>query len=114
MQRLTLRLAVAALTFIIGVAVASVWIISHIAKIEEPPCHSCATIYSSASEVQNITLCELSSKPELYKGKIVRIRAIFQHDSGTIILTDHKCEGGGVAYSGLSKSFARVMAPAKP
>jgi hypothetical protein len=102
MRRLTLRIAVAFLTFLIGVATASIWMVSRIAGKEEPPCRGCAELYSS-SEIPTVTLCEISANPEQYRGKLVRVRAVFHNDAGAIHFFD-SCGSGGTMYAGIGES----------
>lgn len=102
MRRLTLRVAVTCLTFVVGVAAASVGMVSRVAEKEEAPCRDCSEIYSS-SEILTVTLCEISANPERYRGRLVRIRAVFHHDAGTIHLFD-PCGSGGAARAGVAES----------
>lgn len=102
MRRFILRAALALLTFTISVAVASVWMVSRIPIKEEPPCRSCSELYSS-SQILTVTLCEISANPVLYRGQIVRVRAVFHHDGMTIHLLD-SCGRGGAMYAGMAES----------
>ena len=103
MRRLTLRILVALLTFAIGVAAASVWMVSRIAESEEPPCRSCSEIYTS-SEISTVTFRELSANPGEFRGKLVRVEAIFHHDSGAISLRGERWAGPGAMYAGVAES----------
>ena len=100
------RLAAALVTFIIGVivasAVAAVWKVSRIPQMEQRPCRSCAGLYAS-SEIPSIRICELKNHLEDYRGKIVRVRAAFNHDAGQVDLLDDTCPGMAL-HAGLSDS----------
>jgi len=88
MRSRTLRVVVGFLTFGLGLAVASVWLVSQVDP-ETPPCQSCAAIYASAAnEIPTVTLCEIANDPERYHNRVVRLDVIFLYDSGTFALSD--------------------------
>lgn len=98
------RLAAALVTSVMGIlfvsAVAAVWSISRIAETEQPPCKSCAALYAE-SETPSISICELRDNFVFYRGKVVRVRAAFDHDAGQINLLDDACPGVAL-HSGLA------------
>ncbi|MDQ3820023.1 MAG: hypothetical protein M3362_20430 [Acidobacteriota bacterium] len=112
MPRYTLRLTVALLTFLVGVAASSVFMVSRIADIEEPPCRSCSAVYSS-SEIPAATVVEISADPEAYRGRLVRVRGIFHRDAAAIHLLAPR-GGGGAMYAGLAETAGRAPAPRRP
>ena len=80
MKRFTLRFAITLLGFIIGVSAVTVWLLAH---QEEPPCRSCAQVYSLASpELETISFSDLVANPENFKGRIVRVRGNLNNDAG--------------------------------
>src|SRR5258708_2818528 len=88
------RLGAALVTFSVGVfiasAVAAVWKISRIAETEQPPCKSCAFLYTGL-EIPSISICQLKNNLGSYRGKVVRVRAAFHHDAGQVSLLDDAC-----------------------
>ncbi len=98
------KLAAALATVLVVIAIAwrviSAWNASYIAETEAPPCQKCSTFYSS-TEIPTITLYELENNLEKFKGKVVRIRALFYHDAGQVNLYDDR----GKLHAGLSNSF---------
>ena len=103
MRRITLRMLVATITFLIGVAVTSVWLISGVSEHEVPPCRACAEIYAS-SEIPTVSLCEVIDNPERFQNQIVRIRAEFIHDAGYIFLSYRSCGNGNHVPAGFTES----------
>jgi hypothetical protein len=88
MRSHALRVVVRLLTFGLGLAVASVWLVSRVDP-ETPPCRSCAAIYASAAnEIPTVTLCDIANDPERYRGRMVRLDVIFLYDSGTFAISD--------------------------
>lgn len=83
MKRITIRVAVALCTFIIGIIVAAVWLISPASHISDATLDS--TIYP-------VKFCELIRNSEKYDGKIVRIQALYEQGIDTSALTDSDCE----------------------
>ena len=102
MSRFTLRILITLLTFVGGVAAASVWMVSRLGETEQPPCRSCASIYTSP-EIPSVTVCELTAGPALYRGRMVRVKAMFYHDAGHVDLHDETC--GGRVHAGLSNIY---------
>jgi hypothetical protein len=95
MRRITLRVAVALVTFFVGIGVSILWLInrsSEVGTIENPPCHSCSQIYSTSPELPTVSFCDFVRKPKHYAGKVIRIRAILDYDSGQKFLSDKTCE----------------------
>jgi hypothetical protein len=94
MRQVKYRFAAALITFLIGVfiatAVAAVWRISRIEETEEAPCKACAVLYTQ-SEIPSVSVCELKSKLDFYRGKVVRVRASFHNDAGLVNLFDDAC-----------------------
>jgi len=91
LRSISLRFITALLTFGIGIAISSVWLISRVDE-EQAPCRSCATIYASQSEIPTVSLRELEGNEERYKNRVVRVNAVFRSDAGTVSLHD---ESGG-------------------
>lgn len=86
MRSLSLRVVIALLTFGIGLAVASIWTITSVDQ-EVAPCNSFAAVYpAAANEIPSVTLCEIVSDPERYRDRVVRLKAAFHHDAGTVSL----------------------------
>ena len=87
------RFVTALLTFTIGIllafAVAAVSNVWRIVEVEQPPCGSCAGLYTP--EVPLVSICDLKSHLDHYRGKIVRARAVFYHDAGQVNLGDDAC-----------------------
>ena len=91
---------IAALVIIVDWKVSS---ITRIAKLEQPPCKSCQGFYQN-SEIPSISICEVKSNLEHYRGKIFRVRAAFHHDAGFVNLADEACPSVAI-HVGLSNSF---------
>lgn len=111
MRSLTLRFVVALLTFSVGVAVASVWLVSRVDP-ETPPCRSCAEIYASAAhEIPTVTLCEVVSNPEHYRDQIVRLDVSFRSDSGSVSISDDagNCAKDAYTYAGFADPHASCV-----
>ena len=87
MSRITKLVAFVAM-FPLVVAVAVVVDSLRIGEQEQPPCHACA---QADNDVPQVTVCELSNNHEKYKGKLVRVAAEFEHDSGQLFLRDGAC-----------------------
>ena len=83
-------------TVSLAIAVTILLSSSRIGEQEQPPCHACI---QSGDNVPQVTVCELSKHPEHFSGKLVRIEADFQHDSGQFFLREKGC--------GLQAGFAK-------
>jgi hypothetical protein len=103
MQSLSLRVVVALLTFSIGLAVASVWAIISVER-DAAPCNSFASFYAAAAdEIPTVTLCEIVSDPERYRDRVVRLKATFYHDAGTVSLGEKgNCAKSTHTYAGFA------------
>jgi len=55
---------------------------------EQPPCHECAEM---SSEVQQVSVCELSGNHQQFAGRRVRVVGEFVHDSGELSLRGEGC-----------------------
>lgn len=99
--RVVLGLVVALLSFCFAV-----WFVSGADEREQPPCRSCAALYSA--EIPTVSLCDIARAPDRFSGKMIRVRSEFRHDAGTIILDDAVggCERSAFLYAGLDESFA--------
>ena len=94
MDRLIFKLAVALVTFIVGVSAAFYLPRRQPVRIkeeppcgskEEPPCGSCAQVYGSDPEgggPSTIQFSDLVSDPEPFAGRLVRVRANLENDAG--------------------------------
>ena len=103
MQSLSLRVVVAFLTFSIGLAVASVWAVASVEQ-DVAPCDSFAAAHAdAANEIPTVTLCEIAADPERYRDRVVRRKATFRHDAGTVSLSEKgHCAGDASAYAGFA------------
>jgi hypothetical protein len=63
---------------------------------EHPPCRACA---QASDDVPQATVCELSNNHQKYTGKLVRVAAEFEHDSGQLFLRDGNC----IIHAGFAK-----------
>lgn len=84
------------ITFAVGVAVTSLWLLRSASDDgEKPPCRDCAQVYSSAvSELPTVSLCDVASAPWEYDGRVIRVRATLRHDAGYFGLSDGQCSRG--------------------
>jgi hypothetical protein len=82
MKRLTIRIAIACCTFIVGVVAASVWF-GKPAPI--PTATPDPTVYS-------VALCDLVRDAKRFDGKIVRIQAFSEQGTEDGTLTDSACK----------------------
>ncbi len=71
MKRMIIRIAVASLTFIIGVSVAMLYLIKH--NSVEAPLILEQPVYQP---VRDVEYSELATKPEKYVGQMVRVKAL--------------------------------------
>jgi hypothetical protein len=85
-------------------AAGSVWYVSRVADLEEPPCRSCSVQYS-LPESPTVSLCDLTKNTDQFRGKLVRVQAAFHHDSGLVSLSDDTCGVDGRMHAGFSNSF---------
>ncbi len=100
MKRITIRVAVALCTFIIGIIVAAVWLVSPTPNVSDIPLVEDKVEISTPpiskatpdSTVYSVKFCELIRNSEKYDGKIVRIQAFYEQGIDTSALTDSKCE----------------------
>ena len=95
MRRISLRVAMALLTFLVGIVVSILWLVnrsSEVKAIENPPCRSCSQIYSTSPELPTVPFCDFVRNPEHYAGQVIRIRALLNYDSGQKFLYDKACE----------------------
>jgi hypothetical protein len=60
-------------------------------KTEQPPCRRCEKVYSSTSDIIEVTVCDLEKNEQRYYGKVVRLKTLFYRDSGLIQLLDNEC-----------------------
>lgn len=49
---------------------------------ENPPCHSCASVYQSAPAVKDVDLRELVRNGNAYRGQIIRVSGDLHNDAG--------------------------------
>jgi hypothetical protein len=85
MKRLPLRVAVALITFTVGVSAAAAWLLRHqpAPKFVEPTCRGCEQSCSSApAELETVPFYELTANPERLSGRLVRVRANLENDAG--------------------------------
>jgi hypothetical protein len=100
MKRITIRLIVTLCTFIIGVIVATTWLIRPVpsvpdislidVKVDIPSPQVSKT--TSDPTVYSVKFCELIRNSDKYDGKIVRIQTSYRQGIDTSALTDSKCE----------------------
>ena len=95
MSRILKAVAVAA-TLLVVVAAAVVVDSVRLGEQEQPPCHACGKM---SDDVPQVTVCELSSNRQKYAGKLVRVGAEFEHDSGQLLLKDGAC----ILHTGFAK-----------
>jgi hypothetical protein len=62
--------------------------LSYIGMEEQPPCHACT---QTATEVPQVTVCELTNNLQKFAGKFVLVAAQFRHDSGQVFLIEDGC-----------------------
>lgn len=80
---------VVAITIVPLVIAAAVVVDSlRIGEQEHPPCRACV---QTSNDVPQVTVCELFNNRQKYKGKLVRVAANFEHDSGQLFLRDGSC-----------------------
>ncbi len=79
MKHLTIRFIVALITFIIGIAVAAIWYISRAPQPTKPE-NLVGMSSSTEQQIPTVAYCELVREPQLYLGKMVRVRAIMYVD----------------------------------
>ncbi len=96
-------------TFLIGISVATIWMLSRVENTEAPPCRSCAETYSLASEIPMVSVREVVNNPERYANRIIRIRARFVHDSGYISLHDQVQSCGHFSFLRAGLSVEQVQ-----
>ena len=100
MKQITIKVAVALCTFIIGIIVAATWLVksvpnaSDIPSVENKVEVAALPIFKATpdSTVYSVKFCELVRNSEKYDGKIVRIQAFYEQGTDTSALTDSKCE----------------------
>ncbi len=98
MKHISFRLLIGLITFALGVVSVTLWLIyqpSPTEKIEEPPCKTCAAIYSISAGLPTLSFCEMVNRSENYY-KVVRVRATFGNDAGQLSMYDRNCEGNGI------------------
>jgi len=108
LRRIGIRLLIA-FGVLSAALIVSLWLISRVGAVENPPCRDCSEVNASArSQISSVTLCDLLHNSELYNEKLVRIRAVLKQDSGYISLSDPAitCEGQTFAKAGFPESFA--------
>jgi len=88
MNRITLWLSAALLTFIIGVAGAWLWF--HQSREEKADNLAGASI-ASESGLPELSFCQLVAKPEEYEGKIIRVRGIYSFGIHGAVIGDRSC-----------------------
>ena len=101
MKKITIRVVVAICTFVIGIIVATAWLVNSVPNVPEivpveikvdislPPVPDIApdlTVYS-------VNFCDLVQNPKKYDGKIVRTQASHLQGIDTSSLSDSKCKG---------------------
>jgi hypothetical protein len=79
MKHLTIRFIIALITFIIGIAVVAIWYISRAPHFTKPE-NSVSISSSTEQQIPTVAYCELIREPQLYFGKMVRVRAIMYVD----------------------------------
>src|SRR6266550_4353926 len=103
MSRSKHKWAIAVIIFtlaLVGASAGSVWHVSRVPNLEEPPCRSCSVSYSS-TEIPTVALCDLTKNADRFRGKLVRVQAKFHHDAGLVSLIDDTCGVGGRMHAGL-------------
>ena len=108
MRRIGIKLGVALLILLGAVAAAAI-LISREGETEAPPCRACSAVYASAaSAMPDVTPCDLLRDPGRYDGRVVRVRAVWKHDSGSVSLSDPAaaCEGGSSVKAASPEPFA--------
>lgn len=106
MCKIRYSVAASLATFLIGVAISCIVVAVRQVpppQLEQPPCRACAQIYAT-SEIPSVSICELRENLDHYRGKVVRLRAVFHHDAGQVHLVDFSCRGVGAIHTGLSNS----------
>jgi hypothetical protein len=90
MDRLMFKLAVALMTYTIGVSAAFYLLRRQPVRVyEEPPCGTCARVYGADPEgfgPWTIPFSVLASDPGQLTGRLVRVRANLENDAGYISL----------------------------
>ena len=82
------KLVIVVAMFPLVVAAAVVVDSLRIGDQEQPPCRACA---QTSNDVPHVTVCELLNNRQKYTGKLVRVAAGFEHDSGQLFLRDGAC-----------------------
>lgn len=77
MKKVSLWVSISLLTFFVGVACVSIWLLNYrpgaqgeITPIIEQPARS-------ESELPELPICQVVAKPEEYEGKVIRVRAVY-------------------------------------
>jgi hypothetical protein len=103
MCRIKYSILASVVTFMMGVALASINMALRVPELEQTPCNACAHIYER-SQIPSVTICELNERREYYRGRLVRISVVFHNDAGQVRLRDH-CTGFLDSHSGFGDSF---------
>ena len=74
-------LTLSTMTWLVGCSHRSAHVV-----LEQPPCQSCAGIYSSNGPIPTVEFCEFAAHPGLYSNGLVRLRAEFANDASQTIL----------------------------
>src|SRR5687767_9926488 len=101
MRRVTLWLAVALCTFMLGFAVASIWlpVARNAREIPCPPPPQAKDTLalapgddlSASANLPILAYCELSNNPDRYSGKVVRVRATLGGSIHGILFYEETC-----------------------
>ena len=103
MRHITIKVIVAICTFIIGIIVAAVWLVSPAPNVPDippvdvkvdTPLFEALPVPETIpdSTVYSVQFCELIRNSAKYNGKIVRIKTSYWQGIDTSALTDSKCE----------------------
>lgn len=98
-RKITLRMAIAIFTLLVGLAITASWLFwRQSPKLEEPPCRSCDEIYKARNpDLKTVTVVQLISNPEQYQDQIVQVRGILSYcDARDKGLFDSEGEGAGI------------------
>jgi hypothetical protein len=91
MKKLTLRLSVAVITFVVGIACVLLWFLGQGAQesdailVEAPA--------TPQPELIDVSLCQLVAHPGEYAGRQVRVRAMYVLRDNVSALSDGSCAG---------------------
>lgn len=88
-MKLRSRFAAVALVMMLGIPTTAGWLVSRTPEMENPPCQSCSSLYSSTViETGNVCDAPLGSN---HSERIFRIRTTFENDAGDTTLGRKEC-----------------------